>query len=224
MLEDELTTLRTLFESDASPEDRKMIRQRITDLVQSGQAELALLAGDRAPRFVLPDTQGILHSSERMLGKGPLVVIFYRGVWCAYCAADLRAIESVAASVRALGASLVAISEQTRYQSRRFKRENKLGFPILSDEGGGVTQSFGLRWTLPDGMAETHQRLGVDLAQYQGQTVASLPIPARYVIAQDGIVAYADVDPDYTRRPDPSDLLIPLRALKSASQRTGPGG
>lgn len=32
-------------------------------------------------------------------------------------------------------------------------------------------------------------------------------MPARYVIDRDGVIAYAEINPDYnTRRPEPSDL------------------
>ncbi len=34
-----------------------------------------------------------------------------------------------------------------------------------------------------------------------------LPMPARYVIGSDGLIAYGEVNPDYTQRPAPSDLL-----------------
>jgi hypothetical protein len=33
------------------------------------------------------------------------------------------------------------------------------------------------------------------------------------VIGQDGIIAYAEVNPDYTNRPDPSELLPTLQRL-----------
>jgi hypothetical protein len=39
-------------------------------------------------------------------------------------------------------------------------------------------------------------------------------MPARYVIRTDGLIAYAEVNPDYTRRPDPAELLPVLRRLK----------
>ena len=38
-------------------------------------------------------------------------------------------------------------------------------------------------------------------------------MPARFVIGQDGIIRYAVVNPDYTRRPDPSELLPVLDRL-----------
>jgi len=40
----------------------------------------------------------------------------------------------------------------------------------------------------------------------------TLPMPARYVIGQDGIILYAEVNPDYTIRPDPEDLLPVLNS------------
>jgi len=40
-------------------------------------------------------------------------------------------------------------------------------------------------------------------------------MPTRYVIGTDGVVAYAEVNPDYTRRPDPERLLLVLSAMKN---------
>jgi hypothetical protein len=53
------------------------------ELVRSGLAERLLKIGDPAPAFELPDGDGMLWRSEDMLRNGPLVIIFYRGRWCA---------------------------------------------------------------------------------------------------------------------------------------------
>lgn len=37
-------------------------------------------------------------------------------------------------------------------------------------------------------------------------------MPARYFIGQDGTILYAEVNPDYTRRPEPEDLLPAIRS------------
>lgn len=54
-----------------------------------------------------------------------------------------------------------------------------------------------------------------DLSQTNGDSSWTLPMPARYVIGTDGAIAYAEVNPDYTRRPDPEELLPVLSALKN---------
>ena len=36
-------------------------------------------------------------------------------------------------------------------------------------------------------------------------------MPGRFVIGTDGIIRYGEVNPDYTQRPEPEDLLPALR-------------
>ncbi len=38
-------------------------------------------------------------------------------------------------------------------------------------------------------------------------------MPARYVIDQNGLIAYAEVNADYTKRPELSDLFVVLDSL-----------
>src|SRR5271155_1746608 len=94
----------------APPHVVAAIRKATADLAATGQAERALKAGATAPSFELPDAHGGVANSADLLRKGPLVLTFYRGVWCPYCNLDLRALQESVGDIRALGASLVAIS------------------------------------------------------------------------------------------------------------------
>ncbi len=40
-------------------------------------------------------------------------------------------------------------------------------------------------------------------------------MPSRYVINGNGVIAYAEINPDYTRRPDPEGLPV-VRRLQSS--------
>jgi thiol-disulfide isomerase/thioredoxin len=104
------------------------------ELKASGLAERAKKVGDKAPAFMLKDPEGNVMSSQDLLAKGPLIVSFYRGVWCPYCNMELQALQVAPPGFEKLGARLVAISPQTAPNSRRSTRENNLSFPILSDE------------------------------------------------------------------------------------------
>jgi peroxiredoxin len=131
-------------------------------------------------------------------------------VWCPYCNLDLAAIEAAAGKIRAAGASLVAISPQTAANSRKAQKDHSLSFPVLSDPGNEVANQFGLRFRLPDDLANIYTQFGIDLRQFNGDASLTLPMPARYVIGTDGIIGYAEVNPDYTRRPDPEELMSSL--------------
>ena len=134
------------------------------------------------------------------------MLTFYRGVWCPYCNMELQAIQGALPEMMARGARVVAVSPQTAPNSRKSARQNKLGFPILSDVKGAVAATFGLRFRLPDYLIELYKSLKNDLPSFNADASWTLPMPARYVIGTDGVIAYAEVNPDYTRRPDPLEL------------------
>jgi peroxiredoxin len=78
-----------------------------------------------------------------------------------------------------------------------------------------VADKFGLRFALPDDLIKVYRQFGNDLAMVNNDPAWVLPMPARYVIGTRGVIAYAEVNPDYTRRPDPSDLLPVLDRLRA---------
>lgn len=186
---------------------------RATDeLIASGIARTGLKVGDKAPSFTLKNPDGAMVSSADLLAQGPLVLSFYRGVWCPYCNMELQALQEALPQIEQTGAKLVVISPQTPANSRRSQRDNHLGFPILSDTHNDVAAAFGIRYKLPDYLADLYRTVfKTDLAVVNDDPGWTLPMPARYVIARDGQIIYAEVNPDYTRRPDPAELLPVLR-------------
>lgn len=218
-LQDRLDAFKSDFENGRftlkpSKEALAIMHRATTALIASGQAERALKAGDLAPAFTLNDQDNKPVSSRVLLAKGPLVVSFYRGVWCPYCNLELQALEAALPELETRGASLVAISPQTAPNSRKSARDNNLTFPILSDAMCEVADAFGIRFTLPDDLVALYKNFKNELPAFNNDPAWVLPMPARFVIGMDGIIAYAEVNPDYTRRPDPSELLPALDLLR----------
>jgi peroxiredoxin len=189
----------------------EMMHRATAELIASGAASRAKKAGDIAPSFSLKDPEGNVVSSEELLKKGPLVVSFYRGVWCPYCNMELQALEAAKPTFDKYGASLVAISPQSAPNSRKSVRQNNLTFPILSDVKGKIGAAFGLRFELPDYLIELYKNLRNDLPTFNDDPGWTLPMPARYVIGQDGRILYSEVNPDYTHRPEPEEMIPVLQ-------------
>jgi peroxiredoxin len=220
-LQDRLDAFKADFESgrwirQPTKEVLETMHRATAELIDTAQARRARKAGDTAPEFTLLDPDGKPVSSRELLAKGPLVISFYRGVWCPYCNLELQALQAALPSITARGASLVAISPQTAPNSRRSQRENKLDFPILSDVKSQVANAFGIRFALPDYLVELYKGFGNNLPAVNDDPAWVLPMPARYVIGTDGIIAYSEVNPDYTQRPDPSELLPVLDRLAAS--------
>jgi len=215
LLDEKLRALRNREATDTPDDVKNAVAIELKALISSGQAGRALKVGARAPMFVLPDTEGNTVSAEALLKEGPLVVTFYRGFWCPFCNADLQAVEAAAERIRGLGATLVAISPQTPANSRTSLQENKLSFPILSDKNCELADKFGIRWVPSEALEGVYRNFGTDVGAFNGDGSWALPMPARYVIAKDGTIAYAKINPNYTHRPEPGDVCPVLEKLKA---------
>ena len=79
----------------------------------------------------------------------------------------------------------------------------------------GLADAFGIRFALPADLVSLYKSFKNDLPTFNDNPAWVLPMPARYVIGRDGIIAYAEVNPDYTQRPDPSELLPVLDRLRA---------
>ena len=85
---------------------------------------------------------------------------------------------------------------------------------MLVDSGNGVARSYGLTFRMPEALQDVYRdHLRIDLARFNGDSTWELPIPATYVVGQDGVVAWAGVDVDYTRRPEPEGLIEVLDGM-----------
>lgn len=203
----------------AIPGEHVAVMDAATDALRtSGAAGRAIATGSTAPDFVLPDAAGGEIRLSDQLATGPVVLSFYRGGWCPYCSLELRALEAALGEVAAAGATLVAVSPQAPDASLGTVEKQELTYPVLSDVGNEVARSYGLVFTVPEDLRSTYDTFGIDLVAANGDDAFELPIPATYVIDPGGIVRFSFVDPDYTKRADPSDIVATLSKLAAPTK------
>lgn len=180
-------------------------------------ASHALNVGDTAPDFLLPDADGRLHSSEQLRRDGPLVLSFFRGGWCPFCTAELCALQAAKDEFESLRATLAVVTPETRQFPRQLKQSLGLDLKVLSDVDYGVAVSYGVLFRVPDETKAHYSGLGFDFGARHGSPVWMLPIPATYVIDTEGRIRSAFVEPDFTIREEPSQILESLRRAASTS-------
>lgn len=178
----------------------------------------ALKVGDMAPDFLLPDAHGQLVSSEQLRSNGPLVVSFYRGGWCPFCKAELTALQSAKEEFDSSKANIVVVSPETGDFPRQLKHELSLDLTMLADVDHGVAMSYGVLFRVPEETKAHYSRQGYDFGRRHGSSEWMLPIPATFVIDEDGAIRHSFVEPDFTVRQEPAEILERVRLL------WGPGG
>jgi len=109
----------------------------------------------------------------------------------------------------------VAVSPIEMRFARRIVEKLGLDFPLLGDPGNRVATAFRLTISVPEPLREVYRGFGIDLERVNGDASWTLPLPSRYVIGCDGIIADAQINTDHTRRPEAEETLAALRRLKA---------
>ena len=113
---------------------------------------------------------------------------------------------------------MAAISPQTPEYSLSMADKHKLGFEVLSDTGNRVARQYGLVFSLGEPLRDIYlKNFGVDLQLYNGDASYELPMPGTFIIAPDGIIRFAFVDPDYTQRLEPAEIIKVLGEIAPKS-------
>ena len=213
---------------------REALPQEVGALIEQGAGEIsaldivenALKKGDEAPAFDLKKYGGGTGTLAGYLEEGPLVVTFYRGVWCPYCNLQLKEYEDRLSEITALGANLVAITPEKPGALETLAANgapqevidgavSSVSFDVLHDADNEIAKQFGLVFDLPDAHRTVLEQTGVDLLAMTGNDNFALADPATYVIAPDGKIFWAFIPNNYRKRAEVDDIKRALRELNS---------
>lgn len=107
----------------------------------------------------------------------------------------------------------MAISPQLPRYSKQVVKKSNLTFPVLADSGNKVASSFGLTFDLPPELKTIYSDFGIDLTRFNGEDSWQLPLSGRFIVGREGVIENIEVHPDYTVRPDPSEIVKILASL-----------
>jgi peroxiredoxin len=163
-------------------------------------AATSLKVGEKAPDFKAKDANGREVELKKLLKKGPVVLYFYRGQWCPYCNKQLSQLQDSLQLLTAKGAQVVVISPETQENIGKTVEKTKAVFPIIHDKNFVIMKAYRTAFTVEEATVTKYRGFGVDLKKANGADAAVLPVPATYVIGQNGNVKFAYFNPDYRQR------------------------
>ncbi len=182
------------------------------ELIAQHIKDNALQIGQKVENFSLANHNGENIELADLLKKGPVIISFYRGGWCPYCNLELKALNDYLPQFKTQSAQLIAISPQLPDETLSTAQKNDLEFDVLSDVSNKVAEQFGLLFTLDERIQALYTQFGIDFEHYYGDKSFKLPLPATYVINQEGVITYAFLSEDYTLRAEPIDVMTALES------------
>ncbi|CAM2886403.1 AhpC/TSA family protein [Chryseobacterium flavum] len=196
--------------SQLSQEVFEVFGQSIEELKTKNIEENSIKIGELMPEFSLINAYGKKISSTDILKKGKIILAFYRGSWCPYCNLELKFLQDNISKIKGKKSVLVAISPQSPDYSLTMVEKNNLEFEVLTDHNNDFAKKLGIVFQLQDFVLPYYQNLGIDLSVFNKNNENTLPVPAVFVVDENGKVVYKFLDVNYMNRINVEELIQAL--------------
>ena len=168
----------------------------------------AFKIGDSAPNLMGKNHLGKLVNLKDLIKNGKVIVMFYRGAWCGYCNKYMSELEATLPEFTAKNATVIAITPEIEESISKTVEKTKSSFSIVYDKDRKIMKDWKVAYSLTDDMKTKYKGYGLDLEKQQGDWM--LPVPATYVIGQNGKIEFVHFDENYQQRADIKNILMSL--------------
>jgi peroxiredoxin len=151
--------------------------------------------GQQAPDFTLRDTEKKEVSLHEQKGRNVLL-LFFPLAFTSVCTKELCNIRDNIAMYNNTNAKVFGISVDSTYTLKKFKEEQHLNFPLLSDFNKEVSEAYGCLYDVFGGWMK-----GVSKR-------------SAFIIDKDGIIRYAEVLEQAAELPNLQHINETLAALQ----------
>jgi peroxiredoxin len=156
---------------------------------------MSIQKGQQAPDFSLFNTEKQKVTLSEFKGKN-VVVLFFPLAFTGTCTTELCNIRDNIAVYNNANATVLGISVDSLFALDKFKAEQNLNFPLLSDFNKQAATDFGVLYEI-----------------FPAFEMAGVSKRAAFVVDKDGTVQYAEVCPTPGDLPDFSAIQETLKGL-----------
>ena len=182
---------------------------------RSAEDAKGLMPDEDAPMFSAVDAGNNTFSLEEALNEGPVVLIFYRGFWCPVCNEHLGQIQDSLQMIEERGVKVIAVSPEKPEYLDEMADKTGAEFTLLYDEGYIISNAFDVTFKPKTMQLFTYNNfLGAKLKETHSDDSQRLPIPATYLIGQDGKIAWRQFDADYKNRSSVKEILSAIDKIQ----------
>lgn len=155
-----------------------------------------LKVGETAPDFTAKAYDGTEVNLKKLLEKGPVVLVFYRGAWCPYCTAYMSHLQDSLHFILEKGGTVIAVTPEKSENITKMIQKTGASFFIIHDENHLIMDLYKTTFQPSGTIILYHSLKGENLAKWNGSEEAYLPVPATYIISSNGKIFARHFDKD----------------------------
>ena len=166
-----------------------------------------LPVGAKSPGFGTRDIHGNAIDFYGKLKEKPAVILFYRGNWCPHCNKYMANLSDSLNMITSRGFNVFVITPENRSLARSFADSLNSNLIVISDSLMALQNAFKVSFNVTEEYQQSLMSSGVDILEHNNQSVAKLPVPATYLIDQQGFVIWSHFDYNYRNRASVKEIV-----------------
>ncbi len=175
-----------------------------------------LLNGQTIPDVDVVTIDNKQQSLAKFLNNKKTILFFYRGGWCPFCNTQMGQLKQIEGQLSDMGYQLVGVSTDSPADLKKSVTKMDLNYQLLSDFNSTMSQAFGLAFFSSQKVTDRYlAKMGLENPLQKnkaGDARLVLPVPAIYLIDENGLVQFNYVNPNFKVRLDESVLLAAAKA------------
>lgn len=188
------------------------VHAALPDVPDDAKKIQPLKVGAKAPAFTVHTAQNQPFKFDPDHLARPVLFIFYRGGWCPYCNLHLGNLSKIEQPLRDLGYDIYFLSADRPELLYSSLKDPTIKYTLLSDSKLDAARAFGIAFRVSAVTNTLYKVANINLEKASGETHHMLPVPAAFIIDQQGVIRFAHANPDYRVRISNDELLAAAKA------------
>jgi len=167
-----------------------------------------LKVGEGVPLIIGVDQFGKKINSTEILNEHKILLLFYRGNWCPYCRKHLKSLQENLEALTKKRYAVLVVSPEKVEKTKETSDKVKANFSIIHDVDNVIMKAYKEAFDVnKQNVTSYYGYTKSRIEKYNQENNNSLPVPATYIIGEDGKIAFVHYDPDYSNRKDLKEIL-----------------
>jgi peroxiredoxin len=191
-------------------------------IAESADLVKPLVAGDRAPRFIVETVDGEAFDFDPQSLERPVVLLTFRGGWCPYCNMYLSDMRFAIPEIREMGVDVLFLSgdrAELLFESLSWEAQEDiagLDYTLLSDADAQAAIALGIAFKASERTINGRLAKNQDIEDSSMLKHGVLPVPSVFAIDREGVIRFVYTNADYSVRLPADELLSVAREIAAA--------
>jgi len=159
--------------------------------------------GNSAPLILAKDQNGVLIDSKSILKNKKILLVFYRGNWCPYCRRHLASLQENLNELHKKNVFVMVVTPEKPAKNLETQEKLKTHFSIIHDADNKIMTAYKVAYKVDKTTVTSYyNHVQKKIEQYNDANNDVLPVPATYLIDNDGKIIYVQYNTDHKIRSD----------------------